>query len=211
MKNLVTKAFAAGILLVPAVGCSSAGGAEEDPFGGALGKSKKEAKTVVEFGSDLDPRAEFSFNEIPGDIYEVRQGGGGDYESIQDCADQVRAGDACVVFNGIYDERITFNPDGSNSGEDGRKVYFISQPRRAATVLQGFDTRYADHLRIQGFRLKREVSRDETIWNNMMTIKVDSDFVEIVDNYFSGLGTRAVEGQGGLEAQGVAGAEPRRA
>ena len=39
--------------------------------------------------------------------YSVKQGGTGDFTTIQACGDVVQAGDICMVYPGIYDERIS--------------------------------------------------------------------------------------------------------
>ncbi len=101
--------------------------------------------------------------------YSVKQDGSGDFSTIQACANTVIAGDTCLVGPGAYNEFITFPVN--HSGTAAGKITFQAVPRRGA-VAQGFDTKNADYLRIEGFEIAP------------LGIKVNSSHLEIIDNYF---------------------------
>jgi hypothetical protein len=97
----------------------------------------------------------------------------------------VAAGDDVLVRAGDYSNEgiITFRRGGTALN----KITFKAEPRRGATV-QGFDTRNADYLRIEGFEITNDL-----ISNAGDGINIRSNNVEIVDNYMHHLQHRGVE------------------
>ena len=101
--------------------------------------------------------------------------------TIQHAADTIIAGDTVIVKSGTYSERITF-PFGT-SGTADAKIVFKAEPRRTV-IMQGFNTKHADYLTIEGFNITNTLGGGWLgggIW-------IDSDNVEIIDNYFYELG-----------------------
>jgi hypothetical protein len=80
-----------------------------------------------------------------GASHTVKTGGGGDYATIQACADAAAAGDSCTVFAGTYDETVT----PPTSGTAGHPITFQANAGDAVTV-RGFDLGNRSYLTIGG-------------------------------------------------------------
>lgn len=109
--------------------------------------------------------------------------------TIQKAADTVWAGDTVIVKTGVYNERITFA--NGTRGAPGQLITFKAQPRRSVTMW-GFYTKYAHYLRIEGFNITTDSSL--TGWTEQNGVFIDSDYVEIVDNYLYNLHGSAISG-----------------
>jgi hypothetical protein len=109
--------------------------------------------------------------------------------TIQKAADTVLAGDTVLVKPGSYDERITFG--NRTRGAPGQVITFRAEPRRTVTMW-GFYTRYAHYLRVEGFNITTDDSL--TGWTEQDGVFIDSDHVEIVDNYLYDLEGTAISG-----------------
>lgn len=109
------------------------------------------------------------------------------WQTIQHAADVVQAGDTVVVKAGFYEERV----EPQNSGAPGQKITFAAQPRRSVTMW-GFYTADADHLRIEGFNITTDESL--TGWTERYGVFINSDHVEVVDNYFYDWAAAAIQG-----------------
>jgi hypothetical protein len=62
--------------------------------------------------------------------YTVKTGGGGNYTTIQACANVAVAGDTCVVYAGTYSETVT----PANSGTAGNSITYAVNPGDCVTV-----------------------------------------------------------------------------
>ena len=62
--------------------------------------------------------------------YAVKAGGGGNYTTIQACANAAVAGDTCTVFAGTYSETVT----PARSGNAGNPITFQVNPGDCVTV-----------------------------------------------------------------------------
>jgi hypothetical protein len=115
--------------------------------------------------------------------------------TIQKAADTVWAGDTVIVKSGTYPERITFAS--GTRGAPGQVITFRAEPRRSVTMW-GFYTRYAHYLRMEGFNITSDPSL--TGWTELNGVFIDSDHVEVVDNYLYNLKSTAISGtsQGAL-------------
>ncbi len=109
--------------------------------------------------------------------------------TIQKAADTVLAGDTVLVKPGTYNERITFG--NRTRGAPGQVITFKALPRRMVTMW-GFYTKYAHYLRVEGFNITTDDSL--TGWTEQDGVFIDSDHVEIVDNYLYDLEGTAISG-----------------
>jgi hypothetical protein len=100
-----------------------------------------------------------------------------EYSSIQTCTNAAVAGDTCLVFPGNYNERVTF-PSGYHGGEPGNRIVFKANTT-GTVVMRGFNTRYANYIRIEGFNITNSL----TGWSEGEGIFVWSNDVEVLDNY----------------------------
>ncbi len=109
--------------------------------------------------------------------------------TIQKAVDTVWAGDTVIVKSGTYHERITF--ESGTRGAPGQLITFKAQPRRTVTMW-GFYTKYAHYLRVEGFNITTDPSL--TGWTEQNGVFIDSDHVEVVDNYLYDLEGAAISG-----------------
>jgi len=119
------------------------------------------------------------------------------WKTIQKAADTVWAGDTVIVKAGVYNERITF--ENGTRGAPGQIITFKAEPRRSVTMW-GFYTKYAHYLRVEGFNITTDPSL--TGWTEQEGVFIDSDHVQVVDNYLYDLRGTAIAGtsQGALVA-----------
>lgn len=103
------------------------------------------------------------------------------WRTIVHAGNVAQAGDTIYVKEATYNERVRL----ANSGNNGTKITFKSSPRRAATVVGGFDAD-GDHIRIEGFTI---ISGE-----NAIGVKILGDYVDIVDNYFCNNKYKAIRG-----------------
>ncbi len=108
-------------------------------------------------------------------------------KTIQNAVDSSLPGDTIIVEPGICNERITFSK-WKVYGLPGKKLTIKAQQRRSV-LMWGFDTLYADNIRIEGFN----ISYDLPEWYNRRgAIRVRSNYVDVVDNYFYNLSFTAI-------------------
>jgi hypothetical protein len=94
---------------------------------------------VVVVGTSL-----FSLTGAEAAEYAVKQDGSGDFTTIQACADAARAGDACVVYAGVYNEHVRTTAGGTS---DAVRITFRTQ---GVATMQGFEIRHP-YVTIDGF------------------------------------------------------------
>jgi hypothetical protein len=109
------------------------------------------------------------------------------WSSIQHAADTVAPGDEVQVKPGSYDERVVVKKGGT---ADAKKT-FRSVPSRSAKMF-GFNVIGAPHVRIEGFDITN--SPDFDGWDETQGVFVQSDYVEVVDNYFHDMADAGVVG-----------------
>ncbi|HVN55694.1 MAG TPA: right-handed parallel beta-helix repeat-containing protein [Anaerolineaceae bacterium] len=109
------------------------------------------------------------------------------WKTITHAASVAVAGDTVYVKAGMYPERI--HP--AHSGSAGKRITFLSLPRRAATMW-GFYTEGSNFLTIQGFNITTDPSL--TDWTDSDGVFIRSDDVEVLDNYFYNLDSAGVSG-----------------
>ena len=107
--------------------------------------------------------------------------------TIAKAAEVASAGDTIVIKPGTYPERI----QPQNSGAPGLPITFLANPRRSVTMF-GFYTQGSDYLRLEGFNIITDPSL--TGWTERYGVFIRSDHVEVVDNYFEGLKSTAIQG-----------------
>ncbi|MBW2526844.1 MAG: right-handed parallel beta-helix repeat-containing protein, partial [Deltaproteobacteria bacterium] len=107
--------------------------------------------------------------------------------TIQHAADTVAPGDTVFVKAGTYAERVVL----STSGTAGSPIRFVAEPRRSA-YMHGFNTSGADYVRIEGFDITNSPSFQE--WDETQGVLIDSDYVEVIDNYFHEMTGTAIVG-----------------
>lgn len=96
---------------------------------------------------------------------------GGDYTTIQACADAVSAGDTCLVYPGTYAEHVHTDVDGTS----GARVTF----RAYGTVtMQGFDINHA-YTTVEGFRATGYSAGG----TGLIKVGINGDYCEVTNNY----------------------------
>ncbi|MEO0126524.1 MAG: T9SS type A sorting domain-containing protein [candidate division WOR-3 bacterium] len=111
------------------------------------------------------------------------------WRHINRACSTVVAGDTVLVLPGFYAERVLFR----RSGNPAQKIVFKSDPRRTATTW-GFDTNSptsGSYTRIEGFNIEWDTSL--TSWRDF-GIFINSNNVEIVDNYIANFRKTAIQG-----------------
>ncbi len=100
---------------------------------------------------------------------------GSPFLTIGHAGNVVRAGDTVIVKPGVYTDRVVLTS--ANSGTANNKVTFRAEPRREAKM-EGFVTTDCHYLRIEGFDIE-----DHSSSSFRGGVVMDSDHVEVVDNY----------------------------
>jgi len=120
------------------------------------------------------------------------------WRHINHACSLVTAGDTVLVLEGMYEERVVLQ----NSGTPGNMIVFKSEPRRTATTW-GFDTNSPDkgsYVRIEGFNIAWDTTL--TGWRDF-GIFINSNNVEIVDNYISYWRKTGIVGYWGGEPRNI--------
>ena len=86
--------------------------------------------------------------------YSVKAGGGGDFATVQACADVAQAGDVCEVYAGTYDETVTV----PRSGSAGSPITFRSRAGEAV-IVKAFVITNRSHITISGFEINNSSGR----------------------------------------------------
>jgi hypothetical protein len=117
-------------------------------------------------------------------------GGTQEYSTIQECANVIQAGQICLVFPGVYEERVTVERSGTASA----RLTFKAQTSRSA-LMQGFNVK-GKYVRIEGFHITRHPIHapvnGQTDLNRFGITIYEADYLEIVDNYFTDIVASAV-------------------
>jgi len=111
------------------------------------------------------------------------------WKTIQKAANTVTAGNTVVVLPGTYNERVKFAASPSHSGDSGAPVTFKSETAGAATINGGFDTRNANYLIIDGFKITTT-----TKGGAGGGVLVGSNNVIIINNYFYNIPDAGIRG-----------------
>jgi hypothetical protein len=162
--------------------------------------------------------------------YTVKAGGGGNFTSIQGCADKAVAGDVCLVFAGRYDE----TPSLDTSGAAGKPITFSVNPGDCVAVA-GFDLNSVSYVTIgtpgdsrctngsfsySGF----EIAGGQIGWKRINNVIIQNNYVHdtsgicmkgpasnsrgastyvyVLNNFFSVCGTRGAGLAGGMQVEG---------
>jgi len=115
--------------------------------------------------------------------YTVKAGGGGDFTSIQDCADKAEAGDTCVVFAGAYNETVSPKSDGA----PGKPITYAVNPGDCVTV-KGFSFGSASYVTVgepnsprcskNGFAFSGfEISGGQVTWRKLTNVIFQNNYV----------------------------------
>jgi hypothetical protein len=84
--------------------------------------------------------------QVEATTYAVKAGGGGNFTTIQACANAAVAGDTCTVFAGTYGGWTQ-----STSGSAGNPITFIASAGDTVTVTGGIIISSRSYIRISGF------------------------------------------------------------
>jgi hypothetical protein len=109
------------------------------------------------------------------------------WATIQHAADSVAPGDTVTVAPGTYPERVVV----TRGGADGSMITLRAVPSRSVHMF-GFNVTGAPHVRIEGFDITS--SPDFAGWDETQGVFVQSDHVEIVDNYFHDMADAGIVG-----------------
>jgi hypothetical protein len=115
--------------------------------------------------------------------YSVKSGGGGDYTTIQACANAAVAGDTCVVYAGTYDE----TPSLKTSGSPGSPITFAVNSGDCVTVT-GFNLRSSSYVTLGTFNSQRctkggfsysgfEVTGGQITWTRINNVIIQYNYV----------------------------------
>jgi hypothetical protein len=129
---------------------------------------------------DLAHAPDLSLPPGPGKTYSVKQGGGGDFTTIQACASAIAAGDTCVVYAGTYAENVTL-PAGSAGGYKTLTV----NPGDLAYVLS---VTIHSHDRLDGFHIQNPAKPYGT---DCVTISAATTDFYVTNNVISQCGAHA--------------------
>jgi len=113
----------------------------------------------------------FSASSVLAAQYTVKKDGGGDFNTLQACANSAQAGDTCLVYPGIYEEE-TFT---KRSGSSGNMITFKAQGN---AVLRKFSVDH-NYIRIEGFEF---TNMDSSFTGDAINMK--GKYNEIINNYF---------------------------
>lgn len=131
---------------------------------------------------------------------------GGDYSSIQTCADAANEGDTCLVSSGSY-SGITV----TKSGSPGQRIRFVADTSGSQPVITGnFNVTNEKYITIEGFNLQRSVTgsgcsfieiKNNTFTNNDIGVGGGSNALNGTDilidgNTFGDRGDDVVKGNG---------------
>lgn len=111
------------------------------------------------------------------------------WKTIQKAANTVTAGNTVIVQPGVYKERVKFAVSPNHSGTVSNPVIFKSSTPSTAQIVGGFDTRNANHLIIDGFKIT-SLAKGGTGGG----VLVGSNNVTIINNYFYDIPDAAVRG-----------------
>jgi hypothetical protein len=121
--------------------------------------------------------------------YTVNAGGGGNYTTIQACANVAVAGDTCSIYPGTYDERVT----PAHSGSAGKPITFQAASSIKPTV-RGWTLTNLAYIALIGL----EITNNGMSTDGAASILVaGTDHVRIVNNYIHDTSFVAIRSAGG--------------
>jgi hypothetical protein len=125
-------------------------------------------------------------------VYSVKISGGGNFTTIQACANAAKAGDTCVVYAGTYNEYVTL----PTSGSAGSPITFQVNPGDAVSM-QGFNIGTRSYITIGGAAAGTgfEVTNNYST-NSFLLLGNLASHIIIQNNYIHGTSTG---GGGGAE------------
>lgn len=118
------------------------------------------------------------------------------FHTIEEATDILEEGDTAIVAGGseesptLYAERISFDSN-PNSGTGGARITVTAEPRRSV-LMYGFETDGTDYLTIQGFQITIPAALLSADPGAKYALFINSDDVEIRDNYFFDLSGWAI-------------------
>ncbi len=118
------------------------------------------------------------------------------FHTIEEATDILEQGDTAIVAGGseaaptLYAERISFGGN-DNSGTGGARITVRAEPRRSV-LMYGFETDGTDYLTIQGFQITIPAALLSADPDAKYAVFINSDDVEIRDNYFFDLSGWAI-------------------
>jgi len=146
-------------------------------------------------GSDLDPmicelpakqRFEGMQQQNKVELLDVDETVLANYTTIQGCADVVSAGQTCLVYEGIYYERVTITQ--SHSGTENNKVTIKANEKGTVVVSSGFYLNEADYVTIEGFNITNKLQG----WPDYAGVHIKGDYLDITNNYFFDIASAAI-------------------
>jgi MYXO-CTERM domain-containing protein len=109
------------------------------------------------------------------------------WATIQHAVDSLTGGDTVTVKAGTYPERIVV----SKGGTAGAKITLIGVPSRSA-MTYGFNIIGAPYVHVEGFDITN--SPQFAGWDETEGVFIQSDYVEVVDNYFHDMSGTGIVG-----------------
>lgn len=98
---------------------------------------------------------------------------GGDYATIQGCANVVTAGDTCLVYAGTYNERVTTQAGGTS---EAARITF--QVESGTVTMQGFTINH-QYVTVEGFDI---TGYYVSSWVGLVTIGNNADYAQVLSN-----------------------------
>jgi pectin methylesterase-like acyl-CoA thioesterase len=103
-------------------------------------------------------------------------GPGQEYATVQACAAVAQPGDTCLVYPGVYSERVNVNRDGVS----GSPITFAA---KGVVTVCGFDFTNSDYVRVIGFVLDTNAGSCTISYANV-NISGTNNYLEFWDNVF---------------------------
>lgn len=98
---------------------------------------------------------------------------GGDYATIQGCANVVTAGDTCLVYAGTYNERVTTQAGGTS---EAARITF--QVESGTVTMQGFTINH-QYVTVEGFDI---TGYYVSSYVGLVTIGQNGDYAQVLNN-----------------------------
>ncbi len=125
----------------------------------------------------------FAAPRVLADTYTVKAGGGGDFTTVQDCADKAQAGDVCLVYAGAYNETVSLKKDGAS----GKPITYAVNPGDCVSV-KGFSFGSASYITVgepnaprcskDGFQFSGfEITGGQITWRKLTGVVFQNNYV----------------------------------
>lgn len=118
---------------------------------------------------------QFTANLALATVYVVNAAGGGDYTTVQACANVAVAGDTCAIVAGTYDERVSV----PRSGSSGNPITFIAQGATKPTI-RAFTVSAKSYVTLSSLELTNSGMSSDS---SAALIITASDHLVIYNNY----------------------------